>query len=130
MIREWFLIRKGKPMNRGIKRATLSIVALVAFFCLTLLTDARAQEANRLPEPEIASKKTVEGRLAIRYEHKSKIPWGYEASQENYFNFIPAKAGLKNAPLRVVLHSSGGSADASLRLGFEKHYVLQFVNIR
>jgi len=60
-------------MNRGIKRVALSIVALVEFFCLTLLTDARAQEANRLPEPEIASKKTVEGRLVIRYEHKNKM---------------------------------------------------------
>lgn len=94
---------------------------IVALFYLTHFAEALAQDTKILPEPEIISKQSIEGRLVIRYGNASKKQWGYKVPQKDYFLFLPVRSDLKNAPLRVVLHSAGGSGDKALDYAFNNH---------
>jgi predicted esterase len=100
-------------MSQHIKIIAGAAVLLAQCTCL------QALDANVLPEPEMISKQSLDGRQVIRYEHASRKQWGYEVPQKDYFNFLPAKADMKNAPLRVVLHSGGGSGDTALDFAFK-----------
>jgi predicted peptidase len=99
-------------MSQYIKLIAGAAVFLAQFSCCQA-------EVKILPEPEVVSKQTLDGRQVIRYEHASRTQWGYKVPQTDYFNFLPAKSDLKNAPLRVVLHSAGGSADRALDFAFK-----------
>ncbi|MFT5127265.1 MAG: putative esterase [Rhodothermales bacterium] len=101
-------------------------VALITLGCLSLSLDALAQKASLFPEPEIASEQTIEGRRVLRYEHRSNTALGYQAPQDDYFHFIPAKETAKNVPLRVVLHSAGCSADIALARAFKNPHWLHY----
>ena len=98
----------------------LKLIAVTLVY-LTLYADALAQDTKTLPDPEKISKQTTEGRLVIRYEHASNKQWGYKVPQKDYFHFLPAKSDLTDAPLRVVLHSAGGSGDKVLDYAFKNH---------
>jgi poly(3-hydroxybutyrate) depolymerase len=108
-------------MYKSPKHSEVKTLALLAFICFTLSVDVLAQEAKALPVPEIVSKQTIDGRRVIRYEHKSNKQWGYNKTQKDYFYVVPAKSKIKNAPLRVVLHSAGHSGDKVLADAFKHH---------
>ena len=39
-------------------------------------------QAEVLPEPELVSKQTLEGRQVIRYQHASRTQWGYTSEEK------------------------------------------------
>lgn len=80
-----------------------------------------AQQSEELFQPKVVGEQTIEKRNVIRYEHDSIKPWGYKKAQKDYFYVVPAKSGIKNAPLRVVLHSAGHSGDKVLKDAFKHH---------
>lgn len=60
----------------------------------------------------------VEGRKVVRFEHESLKEWGYAEPQKDYFYVVyptvSAKDTKEKAPLRVYLHSAGGSGMSEL----------------
>jgi hypothetical protein len=66
-------------------------------------------------DPVVVGEKTAFGRTIVRYEHDSLPEWGYETPQRDYFHLVaPAKPTTGKAPLRVVLHSAGGSGESEM----------------
>lgn len=102
------------------KKLTLWVLALTVFSLHSFLLGAEQKDpTDALPTPKVVSEQIIEGRKVIRYEHASRTQWGYESEQKDYFNLLPAKADIVNAPLRVILHSAGGSADKALDFAFK-----------
>lgn len=82
-----------------------------------------------MPKVERREESIVEGRKVVRYEHESLKQWGYPKSQKDYFYIVHPKVSVKGkevsmkgkempvdgkAPLRVYLHSAGGSGESEL----------------
>jgi hypothetical protein len=89
----------------GLWRATL------AFLIAAPLTHLFAQEMVKM---ELIKESIVKNRKIIRYEHDSPAEWKYEVPQRDYFYVLPTKASAEKVPLRVVLHSAGGSGESEM----------------
>jgi len=76
---------------------------------------------------ERVSETTEKGRKLLRHEHDSLSSWGYEKPQRDYFYVIPpTKPAAEKVPLRVVLHSAGGSGEREMKGGLTpdmSHYI-------
>lgn len=98
----------------------LLLIALVMM--LTASNQSRATETSfPMPKVELAQEKTIHGRKVLRYEHQNDENWDYSKPQRDYFNLVLPVKTTKNVPLRVILHSAGGSGDRAMIFGLTKN---------
>ncbi len=74
-----------------------------------------------MPKVEPCEERTIAGRKTVRYEHESLEAWKYPKPQRNYFFVVHPKVPPKGkVPLRVFLHSAGGSGESEMNFNIER----------
>lgn len=99
----------------------------VPILALSLVVLSWGSVAESLPGITVIETRVIEGRNATKYEHTSHSDWGYATAQTDYFWLVaPTNAAVTNAPLQVVLHSAGHSADKVFNDAFTTRRVQQY----
>jgi hypothetical protein len=84
-------------------------------FAVLITATSTHLPAQDMVKMELLKESVVKDRKIIRYEHDSLAEWKYEAPQRDYLYVVPpTKASAEKVPLRVVLHSAGGSGQSEM----------------
>ena len=83
-----------------------------------------------MPKVERREESMVEGRKVVRYEHDSLEQWKYGKPQRDYFFVVyPKQVPNDKAPLRVNLHSAGGSGESEMPSILKTHSDTSFYEL-
>ena len=75
----------------------------------------KALDSPAMPTVTEGKESVINGHKVIRFEHDSGKEWGYEKPQKDYFYVIYPKTQVEGkVPLRIYLHSAGGSGESEL----------------
>ncbi|MCE5267776.1 MAG: hypothetical protein LLG00_07810 [Planctomycetaceae bacterium] len=101
---------------------TCVVLLGIALNSMAMISAAGEIAAIPASKVERREESTIHGRKVVRYEHDSMPEWQYAKPQRDYF-FVayPSVSREGKAPLRVVLHSAGGSAEKEMPSTLKTH---------
>lgn len=107
-------------MTNPSSKAILLLICCVALspsiaVAQTTIDGQPPEQPAAMPKVQRIEELKIEGRKVVRYEHDSLPQWKYPKPQRDYF-FVayPKNAGDRKVPLRVNLHSAGGSGESEM----------------
>lgn len=94
--------------------AAHALFGMIVFFALTV-AGAGTVIPVAMPDVQRCGEQVVAGRKVVRFEHASQDQWGYDVPQRDvFFVAYPKDPSVGKVPLRVSLHSAGGSGESEM----------------